>query len=378
MWGAGWSWETAWPPTWPCRHGSSWRRRKSGAGLAARQAAARRLLLWPVYVNVRAVAHQSHRPVLTQTARREHSQSPIAMHTIPRRCVPAAAHPSPAGAASSSTTCLSSSGASASFSSTAPPAAAARRWSWASARRRQARASQHPAQRLPRLPICRAGACQPCQPHAASAWLPCHKHACTGAAWLQGCGKTTLCEQLEALFAYTGSTAASISIDDFYHTYQGQQAGGWVGGWVQGRAGHPCAPSIIGMNGAFQSPATNAVAWCPAVSAAHPGNPLLQMRGNAGSHDMQLGTDTLRALRGATSAGSSVPVPRCVPSWGAMCCDSLRCACPALPPTPTTLCPPPSRPHGKQIRQVCLQWAGRPRRPRHLARGHRPRGCGAV
>ncbi|EFN57470.1 hypothetical protein CHLNCDRAFT_30404 [Chlorella variabilis] len=86
----------------------------------------------------------------------------------------------------------------------------------------------------------------------------------------QGCGKTTLCEQLEALFAYTGSTAASISIDDFYHTYQGQQA----------------------------------------VSAAHPGNPLLQMRGNAGSHDMQLGTDTLRALRGATSAGSSVPVPR--------------------------------------------------------------------
>lgn len=47
-----------------------------------------------------------------------------------------------------------------------------------------------------------------------------------------------------------------------------------------------------------------------AVSAAHPGNPLLQMRGNAGSHDMQLGTDTLRALKGATAPGSSVPIPR--------------------------------------------------------------------
>ena len=55
-------------------------------------------------------------------------------------------------------------------------------------------------------------------------------------ACLQGCGKTTLCEQLESLFAYTGATAASISIDDFYHSYQGQQAGGWVGqaGWLAG------------------------------------------------------------------------------------------------------------------------------------------------
>ncbi|KAL4425715.1 hypothetical protein ABPG75_009731 [Micractinium tetrahymenae] len=86
----------------------------------------------------------------------------------------------------------------------------------------------------------------------------------------QGCGKTTLCEQLEALFAHTGRTAASISIDDFYLTHAGQQA----------------------------------------VAAAHPGNPLLQMRGNAGSHDVALGTGTLRALRGATSAATRVPIPR--------------------------------------------------------------------
>ena len=49
-----------------------------------------------------------------------------------------------------------------------------------------------------------------------------------------------------------------------------------------------------------------------AVAAAHPGNPLLQMRGNAGSHDMALGTDTLHALRGATTPGSTVPLPRCL------------------------------------------------------------------
>lgn len=48
-----------------------------------------------------------------------------------------------------------------------------------------------------------------------------------------------------------------------------------------------------------------------AVAAANPGNPLLQMRGNAGSHDMGLGTDTLQALKAATRPGSSVPIPRC-------------------------------------------------------------------
>lgn len=86
----------------------------------------------------------------------------------------------------------------------------------------------------------------------------------------QGCGKSTLCEQLEDLFAFVGASAASISIDDFYLTYEGQQA----------------------------------------VKAANAGNPLLEMRGNAGSHDVALGTNTLKALRAATAPGSSVPLPR--------------------------------------------------------------------
>lgn len=86
----------------------------------------------------------------------------------------------------------------------------------------------------------------------------------------QGCGKSTICEQLEALFTSSGLTAASVSIDDFYLSYEGQQA----------------------------------------VAAAHAGNPLLQMRGNAGSHDLELGAATLRALKAATSPDAVVPLPR--------------------------------------------------------------------
>lgn len=74
----------------------------------------------------------------------------------------------------------------------------------------------------------------------------------------QGCGKSTLCEQLVDLFEFVGLRAASVSIDDFYLTFDGQQA----------------------------------------LAAANPSNPLLQYRGNAGSHDLQLGTDTLHALTG--------------------------------------------------------------------------------
>lgn len=40
---------------------------------------------------------------------------------------------------------------------------------------------------------------------------------------VQGCGKTTLVEQLQALFEHVGLTAASVSIDDFYLPYEGQQ-----------------------------------------------------------------------------------------------------------------------------------------------------------
>jgi D-glycerate 3-kinase len=85
----------------------------------------------------------------------------------------------------------------------------------------------------------------------------------------QGCGKTTLVTELEALAAATGLAAATVSIDDFYLTRAGQAA----------------------------------------LAAAHRGNPLLELRGNAGSHDLELGSATLAALR-AAGPGDSVPLPR--------------------------------------------------------------------
>lgn len=41
------------------------------------------------------------------------------------------------------------------------------------------------------------------------------------------------------------------------------------------------------------------------LAEQHEGNGLLELRGNAGSHDLQLGSDTLTALRGANSSSSS-------------------------------------------------------------------------
>jgi D-glycerate 3-kinase len=85
----------------------------------------------------------------------------------------------------------------------------------------------------------------------------------------QGCGKTTLVSELEALAAATGLAAASVSIDDFYLTRAGQAA----------------------------------------LAASNAGNPLLELRGNAGSHDLTLGTATLAALASA-GPGDTVALPR--------------------------------------------------------------------
>jgi D-glycerate 3-kinase len=80
----------------------------------------------------------------------------------------------------------------------------------------------------------------------------------------QGCGKTTLVESLVAVLSALDIGVASASIDDFYLTRADQIA----------------------------------------RAAQHPGNPLLELRGNAGSHDLHLGTTTLRALQ---SLGAAAP-----------------------------------------------------------------------
>ena len=74
----------------------------------------------------------------------------------------------------------------------------------------------------------------------------------------QGCGKTTLSKLLEQIFVHEGLTCAVISFDDFYLTGEEQDV----------------------------------------LAKENPHNPLLQVRGNAGTHDMRLGTETLTALLG--------------------------------------------------------------------------------
>ncbi|KAH7433411.1 hypothetical protein KP509_07G068000 [Ceratopteris richardii] len=86
----------------------------------------------------------------------------------------------------------------------------------------------------------------------------------------QGCGKSTLVYSLDYLFNSTGRRAISVSIDDFYLTGAEQEK----------------------------------------LASENPGNTLLELRGNAGSHDLELGTQTLEALRNLSSEGRKVKVPR--------------------------------------------------------------------
>lgn len=99
-----------------------------------------------------------------------------------------------------------------------------------------------------------------------------------GLSAAQGSGKTTLVELLVARFAADGLTCAAVSIDDFY------------------------------LRGAEQDE----------LAHAHPDNPLFQVRGNAGTHDLALGTEVLRSLKrgrragdtDGASAAASVAIPR--------------------------------------------------------------------
>jgi D-glycerate 3-kinase len=82
----------------------------------------------------------------------------------------------------------------------------------------------------------------------------------------QGCGKTTMTDLLEAAFRAQGKSVATMSLDDFYLTFEDQNA----------------------------------------LAAEHKGNHMLEFRGNAGSHDMPLINTTIHALQ----AGQEVAVPR--------------------------------------------------------------------
>ena len=84
----------------------------------------------------------------------------------------------------------------------------------------------------------------------------------------QGCGKTTLVELLVDRFAADGIACAAVSIDDFYLTGAAQDA----------------------------------------LATAHPSNPLFQVRGNAGTHDLPLGTRVLTELKRPPDGAAPQPV----------------------------------------------------------------------
>ncbi|KAL0415294.1 UNVERIFIED_CONTAM: D-glycerate 3-kinase, chloroplastic [Sesamum latifolium] len=86
----------------------------------------------------------------------------------------------------------------------------------------------------------------------------------------QGCGKTTLVFALDFLFRINGRNTATISIDDFYLTAEGQAK----------------------------------------LRESNPGNALLEFRGNAGSHDLSLSIETLTALSKLTREGTKMKLPR--------------------------------------------------------------------
>ncbi|KAA8540442.1 hypothetical protein F0562_024639 [Nyssa sinensis] len=86
----------------------------------------------------------------------------------------------------------------------------------------------------------------------------------------QGCGKTTLVFALDYLFRITGRKCATISIDDFYLTAEDQAK----------------------------------------LRENNPGNALLELRGNAGSHDLSLSVETLTTIGKLTKEGVKMKLPR--------------------------------------------------------------------
>eukprot|EP00252_Welwitschia_mirabilis_P015968 TRINITY_DN35400_c0_g1_i1.p1 TRINITY_DN35400_c0_g1~~TRINITY_DN35400_c0_g1_i1.p1 ORF type:complete len:335 (+),score=75.26 TRINITY_DN35400_c0_g1_i1:111-1115(+) len=86
----------------------------------------------------------------------------------------------------------------------------------------------------------------------------------------QGCGKSTLVFALNQLFNSYERKSATASIDDFYLTAAEQAK----------------------------------------VASENEGNTLLELRGNAGTHDLELGTKTLENLCSLMKKGTKVKIPR--------------------------------------------------------------------
>lgn len=136
----------------------------------------------------------------------------------------------------------------------------------------------------------------------------------------QGCGKTTIVEQLHNLFEAEGARAASVSIDDYYLTVRAITS-------FRPPLPPPHIPALLRAH----PPATRKrlrLAWidltlltagaAPPAAALHTAqgadqdklaksngdNALLKFRGNAGSHDLSLAKGNLGAQRLRSAARS--------------------------------------------------------------------------
>jgi D-glycerate 3-kinase len=87
-----------------------------------------------------------------------------------------------------------------------------------------------------------------------------------GVSGPQGSGKSTLAESLAAAFPKIGTSTVTFSVDDLYVTYDEQQA----------------------------------------LAKTYPDNPLFQVRGFAGTHDVALGARVLESL----AAGAPTKIPK--------------------------------------------------------------------
>lgn len=68
---------------------------------------------------------------------------------------------------------------------------------------------------------------------------------------------------------------------------------------------HPISCLVWFQNVTFSPPIKNLVLLQDALAAAHPSNSLLQVRGNAGTHDLALGLRTIRSLKYGVEQTSS-------------------------------------------------------------------------
>ncbi|ANM57790.1 P-loop containing nucleoside triphosphate hydrolases superfamily protein [Arabidopsis thaliana] len=112
----------------------------------------------------------------------------------------------------------------------------------------------------------------------------------------QGCGKTTLVFALDYLFKTTKKKSATISVDDFYLTAEGQ---------AELRKKNP-GNALLEVNAQhfyflYLFFSLNLWSWLLVC---------IQYRGNAGSHDLKLSVETLEALSKLTKEGLKMKVPR--------------------------------------------------------------------